>query len=148
MKPDMTAAKFRAELKRIGFSQSAFAEAVEVPLRTVQSWALDERRIPNKIEELLLKAERLPIKKKIVAQAMALPPAKLKVFAEVVKMVGDHDKLTKSQKIEIGNLRHEVLKLVGEIGELRELVVHQGRKIEVYANEARRRADEVKPFNR
>lgn len=55
----MTADQFRAALAERGLTQSSFARRVEViggeklPLRTVQSWALDESRIPPVVPALL-----------------------------------------------------------------------------------------------
>ena len=50
---------FRALLKRMGISQTSCATRFCIPLRTVQSWALDERECPSYIRLMMAEATGL-----------------------------------------------------------------------------------------
>jgi hypothetical protein len=151
---NFSAAEFRAELKRLNLGQSAFATAAEVPLRTVQSWALGERSIPRTARSLIEKVERMPTKDKIVAAAQTLPKKKLEALVEVVramadqnKKIADQDKKITVLKEEAEELRAEVLKLNVAVERLQRTCVFQANKIAINEQDLQRRAASVVPFN-
>lgn len=59
-------ARFRAALDRLTLTQTEFTHEVQrlggapMPLRTVQAWALSERRVPPSVWALLALMERAP----------------------------------------------------------------------------------------
>jgi hypothetical protein len=144
---NISAAEFRAELKRLDLGQSAFAAIVEVPLRTVQSWALGERSIPRTARALIEKVERMPLKDRIVAIAQTLPEKKLKALVHVMQVMGDQAKEISALREETEELRANVSKLNAAVERLQETCVFQANKITTYEKDVRRRAASVVPFN-
>jgi Mg2+ and Co2+ transporter CorA len=148
MKPQhISAAEFRAELKRLNLGQSSFAAIVEVPLRTVQSWALGERSIPRTAGALIEKVERMPLKDRFVAIALTLSEKKLKALVDVAQVMGDQAKEIRALREETDELRANVSKLNVAIERLQETCVFQANKITTYAQDLKRRATSVVPFN-
>lgn len=145
--PNMSANEFRVELKRLELNQSSFAVAAEVPLRTVQSWALGERRIPLTARMIIEKVERMSTKDKIIAIAQTLPEKKLKVLRDVVKAVSNQAKEMNTLRDEVQELRGTVSKNEAELHRLRETCVFQANKLATYAREFERRVASVVAFN-
>jgi DNA-binding transcriptional regulator YiaG len=143
----INADKFRAELKRLGVGQSAFAAAAEMPLRTVQSWALGERSIPPTAGALIEKVERSMKKDKFALILDKLPEKKLEVLLEVARNFAGQNKKIKLLEERTGELCADVSKLRSEIERLNGLCDFQGKKIDAYAKDNKRRAESVVPFN-
>jgi len=156
----MDAAVFRAELKRLGVSQSAFARAADVPLRTVQSWAIGERKIPSTIGVLIENVEKLPLKEQFALMINDIPEGKLEIFLDICKMIRNLSKKIKNLEeqnailtsnfanlSDLANLRSDFAHLRSEFNELAENNKKLGAKVLAYANESERRARSVIPFN-
>jgi septal ring factor EnvC (AmiA/AmiB activator) len=156
MKPKiMTADEFRSELKRLKLGQSAFAEAAEIPLRTVQSWAIGERKIPATARAVIEKVEQLPLSHKIAAMVLTHPDKETrKAISDLIRLMADQNKKTKELAAEIKKLTAETNELKSsqsmleaKLRDVRQTCVFQAQKIEAYARDDQLRAANVRPFN-
>jgi hypothetical protein len=147
----MSAAEFRAELKRLGATQSGFAEMTKIPLRTVQSWALGERKIPKTTRALIENIELLPKKDILKAEMLSKIPmmsaSQQVAFLKLTTFLADQQKMKKKRQGEIQELRDSVSKLENEVRNLRDTCVFQATKIRTYAGDLERRVDGIEPFN-
>ena len=143
----MSAAEFRAELKRLKLNQSSFAAVAKVPLRTVQSWALGERSIPRTARALIEIVERMSPKDLIIAITAILPEEKLKDYHDIVRITSNYAKATKALREEVLELKDEVSKLQGTVNRLQATCVFQANKLAAYGQDLQRRVLLVEPFN-
>ncbi len=150
----MSSTEFRAELKRLSLNQSTFAALAEVPLRTVQSWALGERKIPSTSRALIEKVERMSTKAQIIGITRTLPAEKLEIFAPIVELVSRKAKEVSALRDEVNALKDEVRGLSGsyskvqtELIRLRDTCAFQANKITIYERDLQKRAANVVPFN-
>jgi hypothetical protein len=159
MKPQaMTALEFRAELKRLQMSQSGFAAIAKIPLRTVQSWALCERAIPQTMRAVIKSVERMPIKDRLIGQIVPLlekfKGEKLETVATLVetmdsafRKMDSAFRKTAALEDQVNELKTELAALQGKVAQLTDTCVFQATKLKLYVQEKERDAAKAVPFN-
>lgn len=143
----MNATEFRATLKRLGLNQSSFAATAKIPLRTVQSWALGERRIPSTVRTLIEKIERMPTKDRLVAVLETLPYEALESVHDLAKMMVNHTKVVKALRDEVDDQRSKISKMDVDLNNIKETCSFLATKVRIYEQDIKRRAESVIPFN-
>ena len=167
----MTADEFKAELRRIKLTQTAFATLSQTPLRTVQSWANGERAIPTTVKAVIEKVEADEIRAHIAAMLETKSQGSLVALSKVVTVFAKDSKRLKQleerhQKLsaeikqlrplddmyrglsaEFKNVSAEFRALKIRFERLNETCVFQAEKITAYVKDAERRAGQAKPFN-
>lgn len=152
MKPQaMTALEFRAELKRLQMSQSGFAAIAKIPLRTVQSWALGERAIPQTTRAVIKSVERMPIENRLIGQIVPLVEKlkgkKLEAIATLVETMASASRKTAALEEQVNELKTELAALQGKVAQLNDTCVFQATKLKLYVQEKERDAAKAVSFN-